>query len=241
MPRRFFFTPHSAMPTEDSHDTQHHNPREGTSRRKPSAEVNLQAEMELLRASVAKMSEKYEHLHTKNVELEHDYRTLERNWEKAQAQGSQQEFTQDVDHTQPSQPVPSHHSAPVQSRLDKGKGPLYPETTKSQLLHISPLKDRPHESMKVYKDRLLDRQTEAIPISIKPKDPRVAHLGPPSKPTHLPIGEGAGSLETWGNTIQKTTSLITPRRLENMNLTQPLATHTTSLQHPRLSPMPTPP
>ncbi|CAL2272126.1 unnamed protein product [Prunus armeniaca] len=44
------------MPTEDSRDTPHHTPREGTSRRKPSADVNLQVEVELLRASVTKMS-----------------------------------------------------------------------------------------------------------------------------------------------------------------------------------------
>ncbi|CAL9021048.1 unnamed protein product [Prunus brigantina] len=105
------------MPTENSHNTQHHTPRGGTSRRKPSADANLQAEVELLRANIAKMSEKYEHLHTKNIELEHDYRTLKRNWEKAQAQGC-----------------------------------LYPETSKSRLLHISLPKDRPHEPVKVYKD-----------------------------------------------------------------------------------------
>ncbi|KAI5316652.1 hypothetical protein L3X38_036359 [Prunus dulcis] len=75
-PRRLFFTPHSAMPTEDSHDTPHYTPREGTSGRKPSADVNLQAKVELFRASITKMFEKYEHLHTKNVELEHDYRTF---------------------------------------------------------------------------------------------------------------------------------------------------------------------
>ncbi|KAI5351835.1 hypothetical protein L3X38_004726 [Prunus dulcis] len=40
------------------------------------------------------MSEKYEHLHTKNVELEHDYPILKRNWERTQGQGSQHEFTQ---------------------------------------------------------------------------------------------------------------------------------------------------
>ncbi|CAL2239911.1 unnamed protein product [Prunus armeniaca] len=155
------------MPTEDSHDTPHHTPHE---------------EVELLRASVAKMSEKYEHLHSKNIELEHDDRTLKRNWEKAQAQGSQRE-------------------APVQPRLDKGKGPLYPKTTKPRLLHISPPKDRPHELVKVYKDcrdRILDRQTDAIPISVKLKDPRVEHLGPPPKPNHLPVGEGAGDSENWG-------------------------------------------
>ncbi|CAL8169475.1 unnamed protein product [Prunus armeniaca] len=114
------------MPTEDSRDTPHHTPREGTSRRKPSADVNLQVEVELLRASVTKISEKYDHLHANNVELEHDYHTLKRNWEKVQAPGSQLEFTQDVDHTQPSQLVSSHHSALVQPRLGKGKGPLYP-------------------------------------------------------------------------------------------------------------------
>ncbi|CAL2259690.1 unnamed protein product [Prunus armeniaca] len=80
-PRRLFFTPHSAMPIDDSHDTQHHTPCGDTSRRKPSADVNLQAEVERLRASVAKMSEKYEHLHTKNILLDHDYRTLKCNWE----------------------------------------------------------------------------------------------------------------------------------------------------------------
>ncbi|CAL9000498.1 unnamed protein product [Prunus brigantina] len=64
------------MPTEDSHDAQRNAPQEGTSQKGPSAEVNLQAEVELLRASVVKMSERCDHLHSKNVELEHDYRTL---------------------------------------------------------------------------------------------------------------------------------------------------------------------
>ncbi|CAL2270946.1 unnamed protein product [Prunus armeniaca] len=58
------------MPIEDSHDTQHHTPRRGSSRRKPLADTNLQAEVELLRAIVTKMSEKYEHLYTKNIELD---------------------------------------------------------------------------------------------------------------------------------------------------------------------------
>ncbi|CAL2257721.1 unnamed protein product [Prunus armeniaca] len=76
------------MPAEDSHDAQRNTPQEGTSQRGPSAEVNLQAEVELLRASVVKMSERCDNLHSKNVELEHDYRILKRNWERNQAQGS---------------------------------------------------------------------------------------------------------------------------------------------------------
>ncbi|KAI5351697.1 hypothetical protein L3X38_004588 [Prunus dulcis] len=48
-PRRLFFTPHSAMPTEDSRDTQHQTPREGTSRRKSPGDASLQAEVERLR------------------------------------------------------------------------------------------------------------------------------------------------------------------------------------------------
>ncbi|CAL8102372.1 unnamed protein product [Prunus armeniaca] len=141
------------------------------------------------------MSEKYDHLHAKNVELEHDYRTLKRNWEKSRVSGSQHEFTQDVNNTQLDQPVPSYHNAPIQSRLGKGKCPFYPETTKSRLLHISPPNDRPHEPVKVYKDCrdcILDRQTNPIHISVKLKDPRVVHLGPPPKPTHLLVGEGVG-------------------------------------------------
>ncbi|CAL2246897.1 unnamed protein product [Prunus armeniaca] len=59
------------------------------------------------------MSEKYEHLHTKNIELEHDYRMVKRNWERTQAQGSQRDFTQDAEHTQPNQQVHSRHSASV--------------------------------------------------------------------------------------------------------------------------------
>ncbi|CAL8117172.1 unnamed protein product [Prunus armeniaca] len=97
--------------------------------------------------------------------------------------------------------MPSHHSAPVQPRLGKGKGPLYPATTKLRLLHISPPKDRPHEPVKVYKDcrdRILDLQIDPIPISIKPKDPRVEHLSPPPKPNQLPAGEGARDSENLG-------------------------------------------
>ncbi|CAL2257534.1 unnamed protein product [Prunus armeniaca] len=146
------------------------------------------------------MSEKYEHRHTKNIELEHDYHTLKRNWERTQAQGSQHDFTQDVEHTQPNQPVHSRHNAPVQSRLSKGKGPLHPEMTKSRLLHISPPKDRPHEPVKIYRDcrdRLLDHQTDPIPIPVNLKNPTVAYLGLPPKPTHLPTGEGAGDSDNW--------------------------------------------
>ncbi|CAL2238687.1 unnamed protein product [Prunus armeniaca] len=54
--------------------------------------------------------------------------------------------------------------------------------------------------MKVYRDcrdHLLDRRPDPIPISVKPKDPGVAHLGPPPKPTHLPAGEGAGDSDNW--------------------------------------------
>lgn len=46
----------------------------------------------------------------------------------------------------------SHLSAPIQSKLDKGKGHLYLETTKSQLLHISPPKDKPYIPTEIYKD-----------------------------------------------------------------------------------------
>ncbi|CAL2230825.1 unnamed protein product [Prunus armeniaca] len=81
------------MPTEDCRGTQHHTPCGGTSQRRPSVDANLQAELESLRASVTKMPEKYDHLHVKNVELKHDYRTLKRNWEMNQAQGSQRGLT----------------------------------------------------------------------------------------------------------------------------------------------------
>ncbi|KAH0981222.1 hypothetical protein GBA52_008399 [Prunus armeniaca] len=148
------------------------------------------------------MFEKYEHLHTKNVEQEHDYRTLKRNWERNQGQSSQHDFTQDAEHTQPNQPVHSHHSASVQSRLSKGKGPTHPETTKLRLLHISPSKDRPHEPVKIYRDcrdRLLDRQTDPILIPVNLQAPRVTDLGPPPKPTHLLAGEGAGDSDNWEN------------------------------------------
>ncbi|CAL2259787.1 unnamed protein product [Prunus armeniaca] len=92
------------MPTEDSQGTQHHIPHGGTSQRRPSADANLPAELESLRASVTRMSEKYDHLHAKNVELEHDYRTLKRNWEMNQTQGSQRSPTQVPERTQPNQP-----------------------------------------------------------------------------------------------------------------------------------------
>ncbi|KAI5313057.1 hypothetical protein L3X38_042231 [Prunus dulcis] len=72
-------SPHSAMPTEDSRDSQHHTPREDTSRRKSPRDASLQAEVERLRDSITKMSEKYEHLHCRNAELEHDYRALKQN------------------------------------------------------------------------------------------------------------------------------------------------------------------
>ncbi|CAL9018621.1 unnamed protein product, partial [Prunus brigantina] len=120
------------------------------------------------------MSEKCDHLLSKNVELEHDYRTLKRNWEKNQAQGSQRSLTREHEHTQPHQPEHSHHSPPIQPRTSKGKGPLHPETTKSRPLRISPPRDWPYEPTKV------------------------THLGPPEKPTQLPPGEGLGDSENWG-------------------------------------------
>ena len=98
-PRRLFFTPHPAMPTEDSRDTQHQTPREGTSRRKSPGDATLQAEVERLRDSITKMSEKYEHLHCRNAELEHDFRVLKRNQERTRAQDAQQDLTQNVGHT----------------------------------------------------------------------------------------------------------------------------------------------
>ncbi|CAL9018826.1 unnamed protein product, partial [Prunus brigantina] len=200
-PRRLSFTPHSAMPIEDSHGAQHHPPQEGTSQRRPSAEVNLQAEVELLRASVIKMSEKCDNLLSKNVELEHDYRTLKRNWERNQAQDSQRSLTQEPEHTQPNQPEHSHHGPPIQPGPSKGKGPLHPETTKSRFLRISPPRNRPHEPTKVYmdcRDRILDRQGRPILISVDLQDPKVTQLGPPQKPTQLPPGEGIGDSDNWG-------------------------------------------
>ncbi|CAL2260080.1 unnamed protein product [Prunus armeniaca] len=122
-PRRLFFTPHSAMPTEDSQGTQHHIPHGGTSQRRPSADANLQAELESLRASVTRMSEKYDHLHAKNVELEHDFRTLKRNWEMNQTQGSQHSQTSRSTPTTMSQPSlgPARVKAPsIRKRPSRG-------------------------------------------------------------------------------------------------------------------------
>ncbi|CAL2266408.1 unnamed protein product [Prunus armeniaca] len=110
-------------------------------------------------------------------------------------QGSQHDFTQDAEHTQPNKPEHSHHSALVNSRLNKDKGPLHPETTKSRLIHISSPKDWPYEPMKVYRDcrdRLLDCQRDPINILVNLQDSRVTHPGPPLTPTHLPVREGAG-------------------------------------------------
>ncbi|KAI5319379.1 hypothetical protein L3X38_039087 [Prunus dulcis] len=86
-------------------------------------------EVERLHASVTKISKKYEHLHCKNIELEHDYRVLKHNWEMTHPQGTRLDHTQDVGHTQPNQPMQSSHSAPAQSRLCRGKGHLHPEST----------------------------------------------------------------------------------------------------------------
>ncbi|CAL9019077.1 unnamed protein product [Prunus brigantina] len=169
-PRRLSFTPHSAMPTEDSHNAQHYPPPEGPSQKRPSAEVNLQAEVELLRASVIKMSEKCDHLLSKNVELEHDYRTLKRNWEKNQAQGSQRSLTRE-------QTTKSRHLriSPPRDRPHE-----------------------PTKVYRDCRDRILDRQGKPIHISVDLQDPKVTHLGPPEKPTQLPPGEGLGDSENWG-------------------------------------------
>ncbi|CAL9011061.1 unnamed protein product, partial [Prunus brigantina] len=163
--------------------------------------VNLQAEVELLRTSVIKISERCDHLLSKNIGLEHDYRTLKRNWERNQAQDSQRSLTQEPEHTQPNQPEHSHHGPPIQPGPSKGKGPLHPETTRSRFLHISPPRNRPHEPTKVYrdcKDLILDRQGRPILIPVDLQDPKVIHLGPPQKPTQLPPGEGIGDSDNWG-------------------------------------------
>ncbi|CAL2271271.1 unnamed protein product [Prunus armeniaca] len=148
------------------------------------------------------MSERCDHLHSKNVELEHDYSILKRNWERNQAQGSQSSLTQEPERTQPNQPEHSHHSPPIQPRPSKGKGPLHPETTKSRLLRISPPRNRPHEPTKVYRDcrdRILDRQTGPLLIPVNLQDLKVTHLGPPPRPTHVPAGEGMGDSDNWGH------------------------------------------
>ncbi|KAL6286760.1 hypothetical protein ACE6H2_011150 [Prunus campanulata] len=88
------------MPSKASLDTQHHTLHGESSRRKPSADALLQAEVDHLRADVAKMTESYDHLHTNNAELEHDCRTLKRNWENAHHQFTQQDLTQGVERTQ---------------------------------------------------------------------------------------------------------------------------------------------
>ncbi|CAL2277001.1 unnamed protein product [Prunus armeniaca] len=144
------------------------------------------------------MSEKYDHLHAKNVELEHDYYTLKRNWEMNQAQGSQRSLTREPERTQLNQPEHSHHSVPIQPRPSKGKVPLHPETTKSRLLRISPPRNRPHEPTKVYRDcrdRILDHQTKPPFIPVNLQD-----LGPPPspKPTQLPLKD-IGDSENWGH------------------------------------------
>ncbi|BBH05779.1 Disease resistance protein TIR-NBS-LRR class family [Prunus dulcis] len=135
-------------------------PLDDTSRRKPSADANLQAQVERLRYSFTKLLEKYEHLHCRNVELEHDYHVLKQNWERTHTQDAQQDLTQNVGHTQPNQPVHFSHSASAQSRLRKGKVHLHPKLTQSQLFCIPPLKNRPHEPVRIYKDyrdRISDR------------------------------------------------------------------------------------
>ncbi|CAL9020583.1 unnamed protein product, partial [Prunus brigantina] len=169
---------------------QRNAPQEGTSQKGPSAEVNLQAEVELLRASIAKISEKYDHLHSKNVELEHDYRTLKRNWERNQAQGPQRSLTQEPEHTQRNQPEHSHHGPPIQPGPSKGKGPLHPEATRSRFLCISPPRNRPHEPTKVYRDcreHILDRQGRPILIPVDLQDPKVTHLGPHKSLPNYPL------------------------------------------------------
>ncbi|CAL2239271.1 unnamed protein product [Prunus armeniaca] len=176
------------MPTEDSQGTQHHTPHEGTSQSRPSADANLQAELESLHASVTKMSKKYDYLPAKN----------------------------EPERTQPNQPVPSHHSARIQPSLSKGKGPLHPETTKLRLLSISSSRDRPHEPVKVYRDcrdRILDRQPDPVPIPVNLQDPKMTHLGPRPKPTHLSAGEGAYDSKNWGAPAHPHLRLSTPEPL----------------------------
>ncbi|KAI5311313.1 hypothetical protein L3X38_000091 [Prunus dulcis] len=146
------------------------------------------------------MSEKYEHLHTRNAELEHDFRALKRNQERAHAQDAQQNLTQNVGNPQPNQPAHSSHSSPAQSRLRKGKDHLHPEQPPSRPLCVPPPKDRPHEPVRIYqdcRDRISDRQPRPIPIPVNLEDPRVAHLGPSPAPVRVPNGEGVGDSDSW--------------------------------------------
>lgn len=82
----------------------------------------------------------------------------------------------------------SLHSASTQPRPDKGKCHLHPKATKSRPLQITPPKDQPHALTKVYKDctdRISKLWPKPIQIPVDLDDPRVAHLGPLSKPTRL--------------------------------------------------------
>ncbi|VVA28308.1 PREDICTED: LOC109947995 [Prunus dulcis] len=161
------------------------------------------------------MTENYEHLRTKNAELEHDYRALK---------------------------LVSHHSAPIQSRPDKGKGYLLPEATKSLLLYISPPRDRPQAPIKIYKDYrdcILELRLKPIPIPIHLNDPRVAHLGPLPKPTCLPTQEGARTRMIGNFITLRTGSLTIPKLLRSGKLIHLHLTNTTSPRHPVPSPMPT--
>ncbi|KAL6269602.1 hypothetical protein ACE6H2_026513 [Prunus campanulata] len=178
------------MPSEASIDTQCHSPRGESSRRKPSAEGDLQAEVELLRASVAKTSENYEQIRTKNVELEHDCRALKHHLEGTRHQLTQQDDTQDIGHTQLNQPLTSHHSAHIQTRPDKGKGHLHPEVAKSKFLHVPPPKDQPNAPAKVYRDY-------PIQINVDLHNPKVTQLGPLPKPTRTATTDEVGDSDDW--------------------------------------------
>ncbi|CAL9011788.1 unnamed protein product [Prunus brigantina] len=94
------------------------------------------------------------------------------------------------EHTRNVESYRRKHSTDVdlQADLDKGKGLLHLETTKSSPLQISLPKDQPHAPTEVYKncrDRIHELRPRLILVSVDLDDPRVAHLGPPPKLQHL--------------------------------------------------------
>lgn len=185
------------------------------SRRKPSINAYLQIELEWLRADVAKMTETYNHLHTKNVELEHDCRTLKCNWKNICHQLAQHDDTQGVEHPLPNQPAIYLDRTPTQTRPDKGKSHLHPEVTKSWPVQISPPKDQPYALTKAYKDcRDCISELQPKPIQIPKSSSKITQANQTN-------WQSLGKVYIWNRSIHELQNL--QKKLNNRNETKTCA------------------
>ncbi|KAI5311162.1 hypothetical protein L3X38_045495 [Prunus dulcis] len=115
------------------------------------------------------MSEKYEHLHSRNAELEHDFP------HSSHSSPAQSRLRKGKDHLHPEQPTSRPLCVPPPKDRPHEPVRIYQDC----------------------RDRISDRQPRPIPIPVNLEDPRVTHLGPSPAPVRVPIGEGVGDSGSW--------------------------------------------